>query len=80
MSMEHLAKWELAGETEVLGGNLSQCHFSHHKSHNELTWDRTQARGVKAATNHLSYGTAYSRALQLDQTARWALVPSAREP
>jgi hypothetical protein len=33
MSMKRLVKWELAGETEVLGGNLPQCHFVHHKSH-----------------------------------------------
>jgi hypothetical protein len=24
---------ELAGETEVLGENLLQCHFAHNKSH-----------------------------------------------
>jgi hypothetical protein len=27
---------ELAGETEVLGENLLQYHFVHHKSH--MTW------------------------------------------
>jgi hypothetical protein len=29
--MEHLVERELAGETEVLGGNLPQWHFVHHK-------------------------------------------------
>jgi hypothetical protein len=27
---------ELAGGTELLGENLPQCHFAHHKSH--MTW------------------------------------------
>jgi hypothetical protein len=32
MMMEKLVEW-LAGETEVLGENLPQCRFIHHKSH-----------------------------------------------
>jgi hypothetical protein len=32
MMMEKLVEW-LAGETEVLGENLSQCGFVHHKPH-----------------------------------------------
>jgi hypothetical protein len=33
MTMENLVEWRLAGETEVLGENLPQRHFVHHKSH-----------------------------------------------
>jgi hypothetical protein len=32
MKMEKLVEW-LAGETEVLGENLPQCRFVHHKPH-----------------------------------------------
>jgi hypothetical protein len=32
MMMENLVEW-LAGETEVLGENLPQCRFVHHKAH-----------------------------------------------
>jgi hypothetical protein len=40
--------------------NLSQCHFVHHKSHMDLTWDRTPGlRGERPATNRLSHGTAF---------------------
>jgi hypothetical protein len=32
MNMEQSMELELAGETKVLGENLPQCHFVHHKS------------------------------------------------
>jgi hypothetical protein len=34
MKKEQLVEWELAGETEVLGGDPPQFPFVHHKSQN----------------------------------------------
>jgi hypothetical protein len=53
MMMDNLVEWRLAGETEVLGENLPQRHFVHHKSHLTRT-------GLEPgpATNRLSYGAA----------------------
>jgi hypothetical protein len=33
MNVEYLVELEVAGETEVLGEKLTQCHFIHQKSH-----------------------------------------------
>jgi hypothetical protein len=33
MIVEQLVEWRLAGDTEVLGENLPQRHYVHHKSH-----------------------------------------------
>jgi hypothetical protein len=33
MNVEQSVEWELAGETDVLGENLPQCHIFYHKSH-----------------------------------------------
>jgi hypothetical protein len=56
--MENLVEWSLVGETEVLGENLLQRHFLHHKSHLPDPGSNPGRRGGKPATNRLSNGAA----------------------
>jgi hypothetical protein len=55
---DKLVEWWLAGETEVPGENLPQCHFIHHKSHMIWPGANPDFDGGKPATNRFSYGTA----------------------
>jgi hypothetical protein len=58
MTIENLVEWWLLGETEVLGENLSQCHFVHHKSHMTCSGANPGRRCGKPVVNRFSYGTA----------------------
>jgi hypothetical protein len=53
----------LAGETEVVGENLPQRHFVHHKSLLPDPGANPGRRGGEPATNRFSYGAAISQNL-----------------
>jgi hypothetical protein len=51
----------VAGETEVLGENLSNCHFAQPKNFMRPEPSSNQSRrGGKPAIKRLTYGTAYA--------------------
>jgi hypothetical protein len=56
--MDNLVELRLAVENEVLGENLPQRHFVHHKSHLPDPGVKPGHRGGKPAANRLSYGAA----------------------
>jgi hypothetical protein len=49
MIVEQLVEWRLAGETEVIGENLPQRHFVHHKIPHDQTRAWTPGRRYVAA-------------------------------
>jgi hypothetical protein len=61
MSVEQSVEWELSVETEVLGEDLPQCHFVHHKSH--MTW--TGIEHWQPRWEAGDYGTARLEVYQL---------------
>jgi hypothetical protein len=68
MVMEKSVEW-LAGENEVLGENLPQCRFVHHKP-TCCPYANPSRHGGKPASNRLSYGTAMSREICCDNVKR----------
>jgi hypothetical protein len=64
MIVEQLVEWRMTGKTEVLGENLPQRYFVHHKIPHDQTRARTPGhRGGKPATNRLSYGAALQQSI-----------------
>jgi hypothetical protein len=55
INAEHSVEWELTGKTEILGENLPQCHFVHHKCH--MTSERCSNPGHRGGSRRLTAWT-----------------------
>jgi hypothetical protein len=68
--MEQLEEWELAGETEVLGGNLLQCHIVDHKP--RMTWPEIEAGSLRLKTD--KYPSELWHGLKVEGAVYWILL------
>jgi hypothetical protein len=70
MNVEQSVEWEVAGESEVLGKNLTQCHFVHHKSH--MAWPGLEP-GCRSEVQHCYLPSPRSRYARL-RPLPWSVV------
>jgi hypothetical protein len=59
VNVEQSVQWELAGETEVLGEKLPQCHFVRHKSHMICLGSNSSRRDGKLVRPELKHFLAH---------------------
>jgi hypothetical protein len=69
MNVKQSVEWELV--TEVLGENLPQCHFVHHKSQWFDLGSNLDRRCGKPATNRLRYGTVSACSASYRDEMKW---------
>jgi hypothetical protein len=67
--IEQLVEWRLAGETEVLGENLPQRHFVHHKS--LMTWHRARTRAAAVGSQLRVLADRIDILTSIDILIRW---------
>jgi hypothetical protein len=76
MIVEQLVDWRSAGETEVVGENLPQRHFVHHKSHMTRPGLESRAAVVGNATLSITNPTSLDLGSNLGhrRLTAWAMA------